>query len=79
MVIFAIELKYTKDMMLKQDIENSKRQAEARALEKGRAEGRAEGLQTRSKEIAEVLKTRGMSNSEIAEITGLTTEQIEVL
>lgn len=76
-------LKYTMDMMLKRDIENSKREAVAEALAKGeakgRAEGRAEGREEERLATAGKLKSMGVSVEIISQATGLNVEQIDAL
>ena len=42
-----------------------------RAHEKGKLEGKREGIALGKQEVAEALREKGMSESEIAEVTGL--------
>ena len=49
------------------------------ALNKGRAEGRAEGMKKANVDNARKMKAKGFSASDIAEITGLATDEIAEL
>ena len=62
-------------MVTQRDIDNSRRQAEARALEKGREEG---ALQA-NLETARKLKAEGLDVDMICRCTGLTKDQVEAL
>ena len=53
--------------------------AERKGIEKGKAEGLAEGEFKKAKETAKKLLSRGMGISEVAEITGLSEREIEKL
>ena len=83
MDIFAEELQYVKDMMTRNDIENSKREACVRAKAEGKAEGRSEGLaegaEQKQREVAKKMKADGLSSDAIQKYTGLTPEEIQVL
>ncbi len=48
-------------------------------LQKGRAEGQAEGATLKQREIAQNLKNAGIPIPVIAETTGLTQEEVEML
>ena len=48
-------------------------------LQKGRAEGQAEGAALKQREIAQNLKNAGIPIPVIAETTGLTQEEVEML
>ena len=75
MDIFAEELQYVKDMMTRNDIENSKREACARA----KAEGKTEGAEQKQREVAKNMKTKDIGPDIIAECTGLSLEDIQAL
>ena len=73
------ELQYVKDMMTRNDIENSKREACARAKAEGRSEGLAEGAGQKQREVAKKMKTKDIGPDIIAECTGLSLEDIQAL
>ena len=85
------ELQYVKDMMTRNDIENSKREACARAKAEGKAEGRsegkaeglaeglAEGAEQKQREVARKMKAEGIPAETITKCTGLTAEEVEAL
>ncbi len=83
----AEEIKYVKDMMTKNDIENSKREACERAMAEGMAKGRAEGVAEgkaegaaeKSREVARNMKADGLEPSLIAKYSGLSLEEINEL
>lgn len=49
------------------------------AADKGRAEGRAEGIEQTKRENARKMKAKGYPIADIADITGLAPEDIEKL
>ena len=69
------ELQYVKDMMTRNDIENSKREACARA----KAEGKTEGAKQKQREVARKMKADGLETSLIAKYSDLTIEEIGAL
>lgn len=69
------EARYLDDMVTQRDIDNSRRQAEARALEKGREEG---ALQA-NLETARKMKAEGLDMDMISRCTGLIKDQVEAL
>ena len=81
------EARYLDDMVTQRDIDNSRRQAEARAhqegLEEGRVEGRQAGLEEGALqaklETARKLKAEGLDVEMIIRCTGLSKNQVEVL
>ena len=81
------KLAYEKDMLLKLDIENSKREAEQKAYAKGKGEGlaegeakgKAEGLAEAQLEIARKMKAMALSAEQIAAATGLSVDEIRKL
>ena len=81
------ELQYVKDMMTRNDIENSKREACARAKAEGRSEGKAEGkaeglaegAEQKQREVARNLKNLGVDIATISQGTGLSLEEVQAL
>ena len=81
------EARYLDDMVTQRDIDNSRRQAEARAhqegLEEGRVEGRQAGLEEGALqaklETARKLKAEGLDVEMISRCTGLSRDQVEAL
>ena len=49
------------------------------AVDKGRAEGRAEGIEATNRENARKMKEKGLSSDVIADVTGLSIEEIQQL
>ena len=48
-------------------------------MEEGRAEGRAEGMNQRSLEIAKKMLAKGMDEATVMDVTGLTAEEMKLL
>ena len=69
------EARYIDDMVTQRDIDNSRRQAEARAREEGLEEG---ALQA-NLETAGKLKAEGLAIDVISRCTGLSRDQVEAL
>ena len=69
------ERKYVEDMMTQRDIDNSRRQAEARAL----AKGREEGMVTKAQDVARKAKAEGLDIGVICKLTGLPKDVVETL
>ena len=71
--------KYDASIKVYRDTLATMEYAEVKGLEKGRAEGIAEGEKKKQLEVARNLKQMGLSAEVIAKGTGLTTEEIEKL
>lgn len=68
-----------KDMITRNDIVNSKREACIKAAAEGHAAGMAEGAAESKREVAEKMKAEGIPAEVIAKCTGLTVEDVEAL
>ena len=73
------EMEYVRDMMTKNDIENSRREACERAKADGIKKGKAEGVAENRREVAKKMKADGLEPSLIAKYSGLTVEEVEAL
>lgn len=70
---------YIAKMNTERDIINQLAYAKRIAMEEGRAEGKAEGLEEARLEIAKAMKDKGVSTDIIVECSGLTLETIKAL
>lgn len=70
---------YIAKMNTERDIINQLAYAKRIAMEEGRAEGKAEGLEEARLEIAKAMKGKGVSTDIIVECSGLTLETIKAL
>ena len=73
------EARYIDDMVTQRDIDNSRRQAEARAREEGRQAGLEEGALQAKLETARNARDKGLEVELVCKITGLSRDQVEAL
>ena len=64
---------------IKNSVDTAKREGIEIGMKKGREEGRAEGMNLRSLEIARKMLAKGMDEASIMDMTGLTAEEIKLL
>ena len=64
---------------IKNSVDTAKREGIEIGMKKGREEGRAEGMNLRSLEIARKMLAKGMDEASIMDMTGLTSEEIKLL
>ena len=72
-------LEYDHALKRYRDTLNAMTGAELKGIEKGRAEGRAEGEKNKAIEVARNLKAMGLSADDIVKVTGLTAEELKAL
>ena len=76
--IQAIVDKYRKDPITRKAYMTLEQELNIK-FKKGRAEGRAEGADSRNKELAKAFRDRGVAIDVIVDSTGLTSEEIKAL
>ena len=64
---------------IKNSVDTAKREGIEIGMKKGREEGRAEGMNLRSLEIARKMLAKGMDDASVMDMTGLTAEEIKLL
>ena len=64
---------------IKNSVDTAKREGIEIGMKQGREEGRAEGMNLRSLEIARKMLAKGMDEASIMDMTGLTAEEIKLL
>ena len=64
---------------IKNSVDTAKREGIEIGMKKGREEGRAEGMNLRSLEIARKMLEKGMDEASVMDMTGLTAEEIKLL
>ena len=64
---------------IKNSVDTAKREGIEIGMKKGREEGRAEGMNLRSLEIARKMLAKGMDETSIMDMTGLTAEEMKLL